>query len=307
MKILITGGSGFIGSHIVEHYQDKAEEIRVLDNLRTGYRNNLNGLRHTFIEGSITDRELVRKAVEGVDYIFHLAALVSVPESMAKPGECVDINVHGLLNVLEEASAAGVKKLVFASSAAIYGDNPSVPKLETMLPEPKSPYAITKLDGEFYLGMFQQEGRLETAAIRFFNVFGPRQDPKGAYAAAVPIFIEKALRGEDITIFGDGGQTRDFIYVKDIAGALSFAVETPGVTGVFNAGYGGQITINDLADGLIQAADSASKVIHGPERAGDVRHSRASADKLRAAGWLPMHTLKEGLARTLEFFKTSSL
>jgi len=307
MKILITGGSGFIGSHIVEHYQDKAEEIRVLDNLRTGYRHNLNGLRHTFIEGSITDRELVRKAVEGVDYIFHLAALVSVPESMAKPGECVDINVHGLLNVLEEASAAGVKKLVFASSAAIYGDNPSVPKLETMLPEPKSPYAITKLDGEFYLGMFQQEGRLETAAIRFFNVFGPRQDPKGAYAAAVPIFIEKALRGEDITIFGDGGQTRDFIYVKDIAGALSFAVETPGVTGVFNAGYGGQITINDLADGLIQAADSASKVIHGPERAGDVRHSRASADKLRAAGWLPMHTLKEGLARTLEFFKTSSL
>jgi UDP-glucose 4-epimerase len=196
---------------------------------------------------------------------------------------------------------------VFASSAAIYGDNPSVPKLETMLPEPKSPYAITKLDGEFYLGMFQQEGRLETAAIRFFNVFGPRQDPKGAYAAAVPIFIEKALRGEDITIFGDGGQTRDFIYVKDIAGALSFAVETPGVTGVFNAGYGGQITINDLADGLIQAADSASKVIHGPERAGDVRHSRASADKLRAAGWLPMHTLKEGLARTLEFFKTSSI
>ena len=307
MKILITGGSGFIGSHIVEHYQDKAEEIRVLDNLRTGYRHNLNGLRHTFIEGSITDRELVRKAVEGVDYIFHLAALVSVPESMAKPGECVDINVHGLLNVLEEASAAGVKKLVFASSAAIYGDNPTVPKIESMLPEPKSPYAITKLDGEFYLGMFQQEGRLETAAIRFFNVFGPRQDPKGAYAAAVPIFIEKALRGEDITVFGDGGQTRDFIYVKDIAGALSFAVETPGVTGVFNAGYGGQITINDLADGLIQAADSASKVIHGPERAGDVRHSRASADKLRAAGWLPMHTLKEGLARTLEFFKTSSL
>jgi UDP-glucose 4-epimerase len=303
MKILITGGSGFIGSHIVELYQDKAEEIRVLDNLRTGYRHNLDGLRHTFIEGSITDRELVKKAVEGVDYIFHLAALVSVPESMAKPGECVDINVHGLLNVLEEASAAGVKKLVFASSAAIYGDNPTVPKLESMLPEPKSPYAITKLDGEYYLGMFQNEGKLETAAIRFFNVFGPRQDPKGAYAAAVPIFIEKAVRGEDITIFGDGGQTRDFIYVKDIAGALAFAVETPGVTGVFNAGYGGQITINDLADGLIKAAGSDSRIIHAAERAGDVRHSRASADKLRAAGWIPRHSLDEGLARTLEFFK----
>ena len=303
MKILITGGSGFIGSHIVELYQDKAEEIRVLDNLRTGYRHNLDGLHHTFIEGSITDRELVKKAVQGVDYIFHLAALVSVPESMAKLGECVDINVHGLLNVLEEAAAAGVKKLVFASSAAIYGDNPTVPKVETMIPEPKSPYAITKLDGEYYLGMFQNEGKLETAAIRFFNVFGPRQDPKGAYAAAVPIFIEKAVNSEDITVFGDGGQTRDFIYVKDIAGALAFAVETPGVTGVFNAGYGGQITIEDLANGLVSAADSASKILHAPERAGDVRHSRASADKLRAAGWVPRHTLEEGLGVTLKFFR----
>lgn len=305
MKILITGGAGFIGSHIAELYQSLAKEIRILDNLRTGYRHNLEGLRHTFIEGSVTDRDLVRKAVEGVDYVFHMAALVSVPESMAKPGECVDINIHGLLNVLEEASAAGVRKLVYASSAAVYGDNPTVPKLETMLPEPKSPYAITKLDGEYYLGMFQNQGSMETAAIRFFNVFGPRQDPKGAYAAAVPIFIEKALRGEDITVFGDGGQTRDFIYVKDIAGALSFAAETPGVTGVFNAGYGGQITINDLADELIKAAGSSSKVVHAAERPGDVRHSRASVDKLRAAGWIPQHSLGEGLARTLDFFKTT--
>lgn len=303
MKILVTGGAGFIGSHIVEMYQERADEIRVLDNLRTGYLRNLEGLRHTWIEGSITDRNLVRQAMAGVDYVFHLAALVSVPESMAKPGECVDINVHGLLNVLEEASVAGVKKLVFASSAAVYGDNPEVPKIETMFPEPKSPYAITKLDGEYYLSMFQGEGRLETAAIRFFNVFGPRQDPKGAYAAAVPIFIEKALRGEDLMIFGDGQQTRDFIYVKDIAGALSFAVETPGVTGVFNAGYGGAMTIQHLAEGLIDAAGSSSNVRHGPERAGDVRHSRASADKLRAAGWSPQYRLEDGLARTLEYFR----
>jgi UDP-glucose 4-epimerase len=304
MKILVTGGSGFIGSHIVEHYQGKADEIRVLDNLRTGYRKNLDGLKCDFIDGSITDREVVRKAVQGVDYIFHLAALVSVPESMSKPGECVDINVHGLLNVLEEAAAAGVKKLVFASSAAVYGDNPSVPKLETMVPEPKSPYAITKLDGEYYLGMFQREGRLETAAIRFFNVFGPRQDPKGAYAAAVPIFIEKAVMGENITVYGDGEQTRDFIYVKDIVGALSFAVETPGVTGVFNAGYGGQITINDLAGQVIANAGTTAQVLHAPERPGDVKHSRASADKLLAAGWKPQHTLDEGLAATFDFFKS---
>ena len=302
MKILITGGSGFIGSHIVEHYQDIAEEIRVLDNLRTGYRRNLDGLKHVFLEGSVTDREAVAKAVEGIDHVFHLAALVSVPESMAKPGECVDINVHGLLNVLEASAAAGVKKLVFASSAAIYGDNPTVPKLETMLPEPKSPYAITKLDGEYYLDLFHRERGLETAAIRFFNVFGPRQDPKGAYAAAVPIFIEKALKGEDITVYGDGEQTRDFIYVKDIVGALSFAVETPGVTGVFNAGYGGQMTINDLANKIIASAGSDSKVLHGPERAGDVKHSRSSADKLRNAGWQPRHSLDDALAATLAFF-----
>lgn len=303
MKILVTGGSGFIGSHIVEHYQELAEEIRVLDNLRTGYRRNLEGLRHTFIEGSVTDRDLVGKAVEGIDLIFHLAALVSVPESMARPAECVDINVHGLLNVLEASAAAGARKLVFASSAAIYGDNPTVPKLEGMFPEPKSPYAITKLDGEYYLDLFQRERGLETAAIRFFNVFGPRQDPKGAYAAAVPIFIEKALAGEDIHIHGDGGQTRDFIYVKDIVGALSFAAETPGVTGVFNAGYGGQMTINDLAGKILAASGSSSRVVHGPARAGDVRHSRASADKLREAGWQPRHTLDEALASTLAHFR----
>jgi nucleoside-diphosphate-sugar epimerase len=194
MKILITGGSGFIGSHIAQHFQSSAEEIRVLDNFRTGYRKNLDGLPVTLIEGSITDRAIVEKAVQGIDYIFHMAALVSVPESMSKPAECVDINVQGLLHVLEAASAAGVKKIVLASSAAVYGDNPTVPKLETMIPEPKSPYAITKLDGEYYLELYRREGKIQSTSIRFFNVFGPRQDPKGAYAAAVPIFIEKALK-----------------------------------------------------------------------------------------------------------------
>ncbi len=303
MKILVTGGAGFIGSHIVEHYQETAEEIRVLDNLRTGYLKNLDGLKHTFIEGSICDRDIVRKAVEGVDYIFHMAALVSVPESMSKIEETIDINCRGLLNVLEEAPAAGVKKIVLASSAAIYGDNPTVPKLETMYPEPKSPYAITKLDGEYYLAMFRSIGKINTASVRFFNVFGPRQDPKGAYAAAVPIFIEKALKNEDITVYGDGEQTRDFIYVKDIVGALTFAAEHPEATGTFNAGYGGQITIEDLAQKIIKEAASSSQVLHAPERAGDVKHSRACADKLRAAGWQPKHTLEEGLAATLAYFR----
>ncbi|MEI7911019.1 MAG: NAD-dependent epimerase/dehydratase family protein [Verrucomicrobiota bacterium] len=305
MNILITGGCGFIGSHLVEHYQGVASEIRVLDNLRSGYPHNLAGLDCTFIQGSVTDRALVEQAVQGVDYIFHLAAMVSVPESMAKPAECVDINVHGLLNVLEAAANAGVKKLVLASSAAVYGDNPTVPKLESMLPEPKSPYAITKLDGEYYLDLYQREGRLETAALRFFNVFGPRQDPKGAYAAAVPIFIEQALRHDNITVYGDGEQTRDFIYVKDIVGALTFAAQTPGVSGVFNAGYGGQVSINQLAAQLIAAAGSSSQILHAATRPGDVKHSRASAAKLRAAGWMPQHSLEAGLAATLAFFQAN--
>lgn len=304
MKVLITGGAGFIGSHIAEHYQGIADEVRVLDNFRTGYKKNLDGLKVTLFEGSITDRELVAKAIEGVDYVFHMAALVSVPESMTKIRECIDLNVNGLLVVLEEAAKAKVKKVVLASSAAIYGDNPVVPKVETMYPEPKSPYGITKLDGEYYLEMFRTTGQVNTGVCRFFNVFGPRQDPKGAYAAAVPIFMEKAIKGEDITVFGDGEQTRDFIYVKDIVGGLTFVAEHPEVTGVHNVGYGGQITINKLAEVIIEAAGSSSKIVHLPERPGDVKHSRACADKLRAAGWAPMHTLEEGLKVTLEYFKS---
>ncbi len=304
MKILITGGAGFIGSHIAEHFQSSAVEIRVLDNLRSGYEKNLAGLNVNFLRGSITDREIIKQAVAGIDYIFHMAALVSVPESMSKPSQCVEINAQGLLNVLDEASAAGVKKIVLASSAAIYGDNPTVPKIETMIPEPKSPYAITKLDGEYYLDLYRREGKIQSTSIRFFNVFGPRQDPKGAYAAAVPIFIEKALRNEDITIFGDGEATRDFIYVKDIVGALAFAA-LHDIHGTFNAGYGGQVTINDLATSIISAAGSTSKIVHLADRPGDVKHSRASADKLRHAGWQPQFTMEQGLAHTLEFFRNA--
>lgn len=294
MRVLITGGSGFIGSHLAEHFQGKAE-VRVLDNLRTGFRKNLDGLDVEFVEGSICDRSLVKKVVEGVDYIFHLAALVSVPESMEKPKECVDINVHGLLNVLEEASEAGVKKLCFASSAAVYGDNPTVPKVETMLPEPKSPYAITKLDGEFYCDLFNRENRLKTACLRFFNVFGPRQDPNGPYAAAVPIFFDKAISGDPITIFGDGGATRDFIFVKDIVAALVHLAEKPDISGVFNAGYGNRTSVLDLANTILELTGSGSAIHHADERPGDVRHSVANVDKLKETGFYPTGNLRDGL------------
>jgi UDP-glucose 4-epimerase len=302
MKVLVTGGAGFIGSHIVEHFQGKADEIRVLDNLRSGYRKNLQGLEHTFIEGSITDRAVVKKAVDGVDYIFHMAAMISVPESMEKPIECVEINTTGTLVVLEEAAKAGVKKMCFSSSAANYGDNPVVPKIETMIPEPKSPYAITKLDGEYYCEMFSREGKLATGVMRYFNVFGPRQDPGSAYAAAVPIFIDKAAKGETITIFGDGEQTRDFIYVKDIVAANVFLAMNDTPPGFFNVAYGGRLTINDLAQKIIELTGSSSKIEYAAERAGDVKHSMASVEKIKTAGFKPTSSFDQGLRATIDFF-----
>ncbi len=302
MKVLITGGAGFIGSHIVELLQRKAG-VRVLDTLRSGFEHNLHGLDCEFIRGSILDRALVRQSVQNVDYIFHLAALVSVPESVLKPAECAEINSHGTRIVLEEAARAKVKKLVFSSSAAIYGDNPAVPKVETMPPEPKSPYAATKLDGECLCKEFSDAGRLQTVCLRYFNVFGPRQNPRSQYAAAIPVFIECALKNEPLVVFGDGTQTRDFIYVSDIAAAnVFFAAQSP-ATGVFNVACGQRITIDALASAICRLTHSKSEIIHAPERAGDVKHSVASTEKTRAAGFVPGGDFNEGLQATIQFFK----
>jgi len=300
MRILVTGGAGFIGSHIVEHFHGRCE-VRALDNLRSGYRRNLDGMRVEFSEGSILDRKAVRAAMAGVDYVFHLAAMISVPESMQKPVEAEEINVIGTLVVLEEAAAAGVRKLCLSTSAAVYGDNPEVPKRETMLPEPKSPYAITKLTDEYYCGLFTRDRGLPTACLRYFNVFGPRQDPRSQYAAAVPIFITKALRHEPIAIFGDGEQTRDFIYVKDVAAANAHFA-TSADTGVYNVAYGGRITINDLARRIVRLTGSRSEIRYLPERPGDVKHSMAAVDRLRAAGFVPAGDFDAGLATTIRFF-----
>ena len=301
--ILITGGAGFIGSHLVEHYQGRAAEIRVLDDLRSGTLANLSGLDHTFLRASITDRAHVRAAVQGVDYLFHLAAMVGVPESMSQPFHCQELNVGGFLTVLEEASRAGVRKVVFSSSAAIYGDNPTLPKVETMRPEPRSPYAITKLDGEYYGELFHRRGLIAFTALRYFNVFGPRQNPRSTYAAAVPIFIERALRQEPLTIYGDGRQTRDFIYVKDVAAANAFAAENTRLEGVLNVGSGQRLTIEDLARRIVREIGSLSEIRYEDSRPGDIRHSIASVDRLTRAGLRLRGSLDEGLQETQAWYR----
>jgi len=304
MQILITGGAGFIGSHLIEHFQGSAA-IRVLDDLSSGFMENVAGRGCEFIPASILDREAVRAAMTGVDYVFHLAAMISVPESMEHPVRCAEVNTLGTLVVLEEAARAGVRKLILSSSAAIYGNNPVVPKREEMIPEPASPYAISKLDGEYYCALFAATRGLPTVALRYFNVFGPRQNPASAYAAAVPIFIRRALRGEEITIHGDGGQTRDFISVRDIARANAFfATESP-LTGVFNVARGGSLSILELARRITSLAGSASPLAHGPSRPGDVRHSTASLDKLSAAGFAPAFDFDTALRETIRYYQAS--
>jgi UDP-glucose 4-epimerase len=302
MRVLITGGAGFIGRHIAEHFQDRAE-VRVLDNLRWGFRSNLSGLDCQLIVGSILDRDLVREAMKGVDFVFHLAAMVSVQESVQKPNECAEINARGTAIVLEEAALARTKKLVFSSSSAIYGDNSTIPKIESMPAEPKSPYATSKYEAERHCRSFTDEGRLATVSLRYFNVFGPYQDPTSEYTAAVPAFIEKATRNEPITIFGDGRQTRDFIYVKDVVAANAFFALQSQATGVFNVACGREITIADLALTIRNLTNSSSAIKYGAERPGDVKHSVAGVDKTQTAGFTPVCDLIGGLSATIEFFR----
>ncbi len=300
MHLLIAGGAGFIGSHLVEHFQERATEIRVLDNLRTGKRTNLDGLHHTFINGSIEDPATLERALDGIDLVFNLAALISVPESIEQPLSCVQINTVGHLRLLEAAVRAGCRKVILASSAAVYGDTDHLPLVESLPPRPQSPYAMTKLDGEFYNDLFTRTGRIPTASLRFFNVFGLRQDPQSAYAAVVPAFISRALRHDPLIIHGDGLQTRDFVYVKDIVAALAHVALDADATGVFNVGYGRATTVRDLAQTILDLTHSPSTLDFHPTRPGDIRHSVTSAERLKATGWTPQYTVESGLAETLQ-------
>jgi UDP-glucose 4-epimerase len=301
MRVLITGGAGFIGSHFAGHFQT-GHEVVVVDNLRSGYRENLAGIEHSFHEISVAEGGALYGLFEGVDLVIHLAAMVSVPESMGNPSECVRINTLGTLNVLEAARRCGVKKMVLASSAAVYGDNPVAPKVETLLPEPKSPYAVTKLDGEYYMRMYRFEYGLQTVSLRFFNVFGPRQDPSSQYAAAVPIFIHRALKGEDIVIYGDGGQVRDFVFVRDVVAAALLAVERG--TDVYNVARGEFVTILELARLIKELTGSRSKIVHVGERPGDIRTSYADITRLRSLGFRPDPDQRAQLLETIRFFES---
>jgi UDP-glucose 4-epimerase len=300
MRILVTGGAGFIGSHFVEQFHSESE-VLVVDNLRTGYLENLEGLNHIFHRVSVADFDRLVPLCEGVETIFHLAAMISVPESMEKPAECVRINTLGTLNVLEAARRTGVKNVVFASSAAVYGDNPTVPKVETMLPEPHSPYAVTKLDGEYYMRMYRKEWGINCTSLRFFNVFGPRQDPGSQYAAAIPIFIYRALRGQDIVIYGDGSQVRDFIFVKEVVAAGILASEKG--KDVYNVARGEYITILRLAELIIELIGSSSKIVHTNPRPGDIHTSYADISRLTGLGFQPSGDQRASLLETIAFFE----
>ncbi len=306
MKIIITGGAGFIGSHIAEYWNEKGAEVHVIDSLRSGFKKNIDKFENViFHHESITNKSAVDEIMKGAKYVFNLAALVSVPESIEKPFECVDINVYGLLNILEAAKDNGVEKVVHSSSAAVYGDDPELPKRIDMRPNPKTPYSITKLDGEYYLKMYTEQFGLKTASLRYFNVYGTRQNPKSQYAAAIPIFVDKAVKNETITIFGDGEQTRDFINVKDVVRANVMAAESATALGVYNAANGDSITIKDLAEKIIKMTGSKSEIKFEPERPGDIKHSLASIDEtVNELGFKPEINLDSGLMETVNYFRS---
>jgi UDP-glucose 4-epimerase len=299
-KYIITGGAGFIGSHIAEQLITLGHEVVVLDSLRTGFKKNLDGLNVAFINGDIRDENLVKKVINNADAVFHLAALVSVPESLLKMKECIDINTLGTLNVLEAARANNACKVVLSTSAANYGNNPILPKVESMFPEPMTPYAITKLDGEYYLRMYLDQYNLQTASLRYFNVFGPRQDPKSAYAAAVPIFINKALKNEPITIYGDGSQTRDFVYVKDVVRANLLASQIGNET--YNVALGHSTSILELALKIKELTNSKSEIVFLEERPGDIKHSKANTTKFSKLGFQPIYSIDTALEETIAFY-----
>ena len=306
-KAIVTGGAGFIGSHIAEELIVKDYQVTILDNLTTGSLTNIEPILRSknvdFIQGSITNLATLRAAFSGADYVFHQAAIPSVPRSIKDPKTTHNVNATGTLNVLLAAKDNKVKKVVYASSSSVYGDTPTLPKVEDMTPNPISPYAISKLTAEYYCQVFQKVYGLETVSLRYFNVYGPRQDPSSQYAAVIPLFIKLSLEGKSPVIFGDGEQSRDFTFVKDVAEANILAAES-GASGIYNIGNYQSVTINDLVQLIIKMiGNQAVKPIYKGTRPGDILHSLADNTRAKSFGFRTRYSLEEGLAEVIKYLK----
>lgn len=304
-KVLVTGGAGFIGSHLAEELAKKNEVI-IIDDLSTSRMENIKELIKShninFIRGSITDSNLLKKTFKDTDYVFHQAAIPSVPKSIEDPKRSNEANITGTLNVLIAARDRGVKKVVYASSSSVYGDTPTLPKTEDMPINPLSPYAITKATAEFYCKVFYELYGLQTISLRYFNVFGPRQNPNSQYAAVIPKFIKTMLKDKTPVIYGDGEQSRDFTFVKHVVDANILACESD-KTGIFNIACGRRITINQLVDILNEILGKGIKPVYAEPRPGDIKHSLADISKAKSFGYEPKSNFKKELKETIRWFK----
>lgn len=305
---LVTGGGGFIGSNLARALVERGETVRVLDNFATGREQNLAALegKLELVRGDIRDAATVARSMTGVDYVLHQAALPSVPRSIEKPVEAHDVNVNGTLVLLEAARKAGIKRMIFAASSSAYGETPTLPKVETMAPDPLSPYAVTKLAGESYLKVYYTCYGLETVSLRYFNVFGPNQDPQSQYAAVIPRFVTAALEKRQPTIYGDGLQSRDFCHIENAIQANLLACTAPGAPGrVFNVACGVRTTLLDVLDRLSAIVGHKVTAIHEPGRAGDIKHSLADISRARdVLGYTAPVSFEEGLARSVEWYRS---
>ena len=306
---LVTGGAGFIGSHLVEELVRRGEQVRVLDNLSTGKLRNLAHIPGVeFQEGDLTDPAACARATVAIDYVLHQAAIPSVPRSVKDPVASNRANIDGSLNILVAARDAGVKRLVYAGSSSAYGDTPTLPKREDMATNPLSPYALQKLVAEQYCQMFTRLYGLETVTTRYFNVFGPRQDPGSAYSGVISLFSTAVLEGRQPTIYGDGGQTRDFTYVANVVDGVLRACHAPAMAGeVINVATGGRISLNELLLVMNGLVGTALSPLYAEARQGDVRDSQADITKARTRlGYTPLVSLEEGLRRTLEWARSEA-
>ena len=306
---LVTGGAGFIGSHLSEELVRRGHRVRVADSLITGKRSNLDHIPGVeFLEGDLAEPEFARTAVAGCEYVLHQAAIPSVPRSVKDPLTSNRANVDGTLNTLLAARDAGVKRLVFAASSSAYGDTPTLPKHERMPTNPLSPYALQKVIGEQYLQMFTRLYGLETVSIRYFNVFGPRQDPSSPYSGVISVFATALLENRPPTIYGDGEQTRDFTYVANVVDGVLRACEAPRASGeIINVATGGRISLNQLWDEMRKLVGADTSPVYAEPRAGDVRDSQADTSKARELlGYEPLVTFEEGLGKTVEWYRSTS-